>query len=309
MATDFAGKEVLLTGYGFVGSYIVSRLRAEGAHVKILARDLRKVEKLPKSVELVLHDARYLDQDMEVDYVFHLSGVTNIPYAQANRNETYEQNVLATENMLKHVKAREKFLFTSAASVYGTPTNGQAIKEDTPHSPQSYYAETKSKAEEVVRKFGKERGQKYIITRFFNLYGPGQPPFYLIPMITLEGLQKHTITLREGSAVRDFLYVEDAVDCMMKIMLSPDIVNQEVNIGSGVGRKVIDIARVVADALGDPKLKIIDQNLNSPIDSRFLVADITRARSSGWEPKTDLRAGVAHTVEYYKEFAKQIQKE
>lgn len=179
---------ILIVGYGFVGKHLVRRLILDGHEVSVM-------DKFPIRSEgftAISADARYVHGPLKFDRIFHLAGVTNAAYAEANPIETYEANVLSTLNLLKQTEGR--FVFTSSAVVYGQ--SDEPLKESDPLAPISLYGQSKKHAEELIRRMSPD----FRIARFFNLYGPSQSPLYIVPQL-MEQARNGKLTLRNGDMV------------------------------------------------------------------------------------------------------------
>lgn len=298
MTMAFQHKACLVTGYGFVSPYLVRRLVELGADVTVVERNPLPFHRQEKSVKFVYTDIRYLHQRLAFDYVFHLAGITNAAYAEANPLETFEANILATCNLLARVDVKERFVFTSSAVVYGVPTGDASLSED--HSPQpiSVYGASKIAAEEVIRAWARTRELPYSIARFFNLYGPRQSPIYVVPQICVQALKDREIVLRNAAAERDFLYVEDAIECLLALATT-GVHDSIVNVGTGVAVSLREVVSIVLGILGDPNISLELGSQQDRFSPLRLVADITKARQLNWTPKTTLQVGLAKTLEYY----------
>jgi UDP-glucose 4-epimerase len=289
-----------VTGYGFISSHLVTYLLGRGAQVTVVEKNLLANGTIPSpQIRFKNADLRYFKDEKEYDYVFHLAGITNAAYAESNPIEAYEANVLATCNLLHSVKVKERFVFTSSATVYGNAPGEHILSETNPTSPISIYGATKVAAEDLIKTFARTRHLPFNIVRFFNLYGPKQSTLYIVPQIVIQALREKRIVLRNAVVERDFLFVGDAVECLVKAATS-DTVGSTINVGSGIPISLGQLASTVLDVLNDPEVPVTSGNDYEPFSAKRLVADITRAILLGWKPKTSLREGLERTVPYYR---------
>ena len=227
---SFKGQDVVVVGYGFVGQHLVRRLLEQGATVTVI--DKREGLKAPcKTLNL---DVRHLEKDIYCDYLFHLAGITNYRYAEENPMETLEANVLATMQLLRRAKVAKRFVFTSSAAVYAP--SDEPIAEDYKLEPKSVYGASKVCAETLIR----QHAPNHAIARFFNLYGPGQGPSYIVPQLIQEALATKRMKLRNTQTARDYIYVEDALEWLENEALREGFpYSRTFNIGSGMATTTI----------------------------------------------------------------------
>ncbi|MDG6968256.1 MAG: NAD(P)-dependent oxidoreductase [Nitrososphaerota archaeon] len=278
----------LVTGYGFVSRHLVRALSDRGTMVSVLEKDLSRAD-APDGVEVIRSDLRYWSGPREpVDYVYHLAGITNTAYAEANPLEAFEANVLATANLLDKCRPKERLVFTSSAVVYASST--KPIPEDAPLGPVSTYGATKQAAEALIAAHARKSSYPAGIARFFNLYGPGQARAYLVPQLIAQA-REGQIRIRNPRPRRDYIFIEDAVACLLKLADSEAPV---VNVGTGTGTSVGALAAQVAGVFGGVGISTGQEADSFVADS--LVADIAKARAMGWEPKISLSEGLRKTM-------------
>lgn len=291
--------KVLVTGYGYVGRYLADYLVNQGADLTIIDRNLEHIAEMTvPNVKTIKGDVRYLEKELEFDYVFHTCGVTNVAYAENNPMKTYEDNVLATLNLLKHVKINKRFIFTSSAVVYGT-SSCKSTGEDLPLNPISIYGLSKVAAENLVKHYCKQVKSDYTIFRFFNTYGIGQQKYYLIPQFITQALKESKIEMWNTTSQRDYIYIDDVIKGMVDMPLKENSKNEIINIGTGKSTLSGEVAEKIIKVIGKP-IKFIDKKYYDRASSDILVANIEKAKNLGFNPKTKLEEGLTKMIEYYK---------
>jgi len=223
--------------------------------------------------------------DISADLVIHLAAITR----SQKHEEMFDTNVNGTLNVLEFCKKTgARLIFASSASVYGD-THKSPIKEDSKLNPVSFYGLTKTFAEALCEFYHKEFNLDVTILRVFNLYGPGQKKGVLIPDL-LEKIEKgEEISIKNPFAVRDFVYVEDVADAIVKSMNLEGL--NKINIGTGKKRTVEYAARI----LTGENIKLEDREGGKSIS----YANIIRAKKLlEWEPKTSLEDGLKETMMY-----------
>lgn len=288
----------LVTGYGFVSRHLVEGLLEKGADVTVIEKNFVPDGSLGGRATLINQDLRDLRISLAFDYVFHLAAVANPGYAERNPIDAFESNVMATLNLLNCVKVSRLFMFSSSSNVYGNA--GGSLSESSPLQPINTYGVTKLAAEELIKLYTRSKTRTpHVIFRFFTLYGPGSAPMYIVPQVCIQALRDGNIAIRNGAVKRDFLFVGDAVDLMMKVALSGRV-NDVVNVGSGVETSIGDVAKEVGEIVSGGSMLISDQHSVDPMSPETQTADISRALSFGWTPKVALGEGLRRTVDYYR---------
>ena len=296
---ELNGARVIVTGAaGFIGLNLVRALTQLGADVMVIDR-VPPPERLP-NVEFEWADLRHLDQIYEADYLIHLAAITNAGYAERHPLDTYEVNLLGTVNLLNHVKIRKRVLFPSTALVY--KASELPLNEDAERELSATYAQSKNLGEQVVKSLCGRMGVDYTIVRFFNVYGPGQLPLYIVAQVLRQIAEEHRVELRNGSVKRDMLFVDDCIDAVLKLVVTPAASNSIFNIGSGRNSSIYDIAKAGVEAAGDPSVEIVDLKQNSEYSPTAIMADISKVKSIiDWDPKTHLKEGMERVWAAYNE--------
>jgi len=285
-------KALVTGGAGFIGGHLVERLIKWGWDVIIFDNfehaSLETLRNLPPEAELRRVDVRDLKtmkrHVRNVDTVFHLAALTDVVESEVRRNEYWSVNVLGTENVLRIARELDaKLIFTSSAAVYGELD--RAAREDLKPNPLSFYGVTKLEGERLCMRYYRKYGVEIVVLRIFNVFGERARSG--VVKIFLERARKGEplIIYGDGEAIRDFIYVGDVVDALIKAALSKRASGEILNVGSGKPIRVRDLAKIVAEETG---VKIIHEPERRG-EIRFSLADISLAkRLLNWNPKTHL---------------------
>jgi UDP-glucose 4-epimerase len=286
---------ILLTGgAGYVGRNVA----------RVLGRDVLAVDDLRNSWkgEVPLLQADLADARVDwssVDAVIHCAGSMDV--AESVREPAlYRRNNVEIPRAFLAPARGKPLVFSSTCQVYGEPTI-LPVPEDHPTAPINPYGESKLAAEAMLR----DLGVRLTVLRYFNAAGGDQHhrrETHLIPKVLDAALGGPPVTVHgDGSAIRDYVHVEDIARAHVKALEKPGIYN----LGSGRGTSVLEVIETARRVTGRP----IDVRFGPPRpgDPKGLVADISRARREfGWEPRltlTDIVASVwewrrAHPAEY-----------
>jgi nucleoside-diphosphate-sugar epimerase len=298
MIDSLINKNVLVTGAcGFMGSHLVEKLLAEGASVFALDRpeafQSKHIES-PRYFPLALDitQALTIASDTKFDVVYHLAAIAAPVVCEQEPDKAFLTNVLGTYNVLRFALKGDakKVIFLSSAHVYGISPKYMPTGEVHPLALLDNYTTTKVLGERLCRLFYDNHHLPYLIFRLFNSFGPGQPPGYFIPDMIVKARSGH-ITLKGREVTKDFIYIDDVVDALMKGAVS-DYVG-ELNIGSGKQTELGYVAKYIADKMG-AKIDFDDSKVAGPTK---MQADNTRARKIlGWAPKITLEQGLDYTI-------------
>jgi len=302
-------KKVVVTGgAGFIGSHLAEEVARRGYHVIILD-DLStgKVENIEDlldkdNVEFIkgsITDPPLLQELFRgVDYVFHQAAIPSVPRSIENPQASHEVNVSGTLNVL--LAAREnsvkKVIYASSSSVYGDIPTLPKREDMVPH-PLSPYAVTKLAGEYYCQVFHQVYELPTVCLRYFNVYGPRQDPnsqyAAVIPRFIKRALEGNPpIIFGDGEQTRDFTFVKDAVEA--SILAAESDARRLFNIAQGESITINELAKLIISIVGK-NMEPIHQEPR-PGDIRHSLADISRARAFGYEPRCSLQEGLRETI-------------
>jgi UDP-glucuronate decarboxylase len=294
-------QRILVTGgSGFLGSHLCERLLAEGAEVICLDNFFtgarRNVEHLidHKRFELIRHDVTFPIY-LEVDQIYNLACPASPVHYQHDPVQTTKTSVHGAINMLglaKRVKA--KILQASTSEVYGDP-NVHPQTEDywghvNPIGFRSCYDEGKRCAETLFFDYWRQHKLRIKVARIFNTYGPRMHPHdgRVVSNFIVQALLGRDITIYgDGSQTRSFCYVDDLVEGLMRLMVSPDSVVGPINIGNPVEFSMLQLASVVCELTGSQSS--IDRYRRMIRGNASLTFQRRRKSSAGSRPRRSRR--------------------
>jgi CDP-glucose 4,6-dehydratase len=313
-------RAVFVTGAtGLLGGWLVDALLARGAHVVGLVRDgiprSRLVaERLIDRIDVVRGDVtdyfcveRAL-AEFEIECVFHLAAQTIVGIANRSPLSTFETNVRGTWNVLEASRRQptvRRVIVASSDKAYGDQER-LPYDETTPLQGRHPYDVSKSAADLIAQSYWTTFGLRTAVTRCGNLFGGGDLNWNrVVPGTIRSVLQGRPPVIRSnGRLVRDYLYVEDAVDAYLAVaeaLAETDAVaGQGLNVSYGEPQSVIELVDRLLATLARPDLvpTILDEATNE-IGEQYL--DAGRARKlTGWTPRVGLDEGLARTVAWYR---------
>jgi len=301
-------------GAGFIGSNFVRLLRSTRPEVEITVLDKLTYAGNPANlaefegqrgyrfVKGDICDAGVVDELAGgVDAMINFAAETHVDRSLLDPFAFVETDVRGTavlcEAARKH--GHEIFLLVSTDEVYGDVPVGRS-RETDPLRPRSPYSASKAGGEHLVQAYAESFGLPVLITRGSNNYGPYQYPEKLVPVLITNAIDAMKLPLyKDGSAVRDFVYVEDhcrAIDLVLHEAEAGGVYN----IGTGVETSGKQVAEAVLDIIGGPR-SMIEYVADRPGHDYRYALDVDRITRLGWEPRVNLAEGLGRTVRWYQD--------
>lgn len=241
------------------------------------------------------------------DVVIHFAAESHVTRSIYDNYLFFETDVLGTQvvanAILKYKETVERFIHISTSEVYGSAMS-EKMDEQHPLLPMSPYASAKCGADRLVYSYWATYGLPAIIVRPFNNFGPYQHLEKVVPRFITSCLSDEPLTVHgDGSAARDWLFVEDHCEALDRILhIERDkVIGEAINLGSGRHINLLDIAKAVQNAM---------QPLKSPI--QFVgerpgqvfrhTCDASKAKTIlGWQPRVSFEQGLEHTIQWYRD--------
>ncbi|MGI8988998.1 MAG: NAD-dependent epimerase/dehydratase family protein [Bryobacteraceae bacterium] len=276
--------KILITGgAGFIGSHLAGRLLARNSGAITVLDNFKRgalgiFAAIRKDIHLIQADVRDSAAVMaavrDADVVFHLAAQSNVLGSVRDEGYCFSTNAAGTRNVLEAAAATEieRIVFTSSREVYGDP-DAIPVHESAPLKPKNPYGESKRDAENHCALF-LSRKLPVSVLRLSNVYGPGDRD-RVIPIFIERAMAGEPLIVNGGRQLIDFIWIESVVDALVRTGLGP-YAPGPINIGSGKGTTVIDLAHRILSATGS-RSTILLQEANQVEVVRF-VADVTRSR-------------------------------
>lgn len=307
--------QILVTGgAGFIGARLVEALIKRGNLVKIFddlsSGRISNISHLIKTgaVEFIKGDVRDFSAVKEAgsgcDIIYHLAAQSLVPFSMERPDIDMDINIKGTLNVLMAAKdLMSKVVFTSSSTVYGNVVR-IPTPEDEVLIPYSFYGLSKMAAEHYCRIYSEHFNVPTVILRLFNVYGPGNNKGLMIDLYRkLLRDQKKLELLGTGNQLKDYLYIDDAVDALL---LAPDKARckgEAYNIGSGESFTVFQIAEFMLEILGLRGVEIFARGGKAWLgDVELTRPDVSKAeRDLGWKAKIDIKEGLTKTIMWFEE--------
>jgi nucleoside-diphosphate-sugar epimerase len=297
-------------GAGFIGSHLAEELLRRGHRVRVadslITGKRRNLVHLPR-VEFFegdLAEPAFAQRAVAgIDYVLHQAAIPSVPRSVKDPQTSNRANIDAALNVL--VAARDagvrRLVYAGSSSAYGnTPTLPK--REDMPPNPLSPYALQKLVAEQYCQMFTRLYGFETVTTRYFNVFGPRQDPgspysgvISLFSTALLEG--RRPLIHGDGEQTRDFTFVANVVDGVLRACEAPDAAGEVINVACGTRISLNGLVEVMNRIVGTHARPVYKPERQG--DVRDSQADITKARELlGYTPIAGLEAGLRQTLEW-----------
>jgi len=319
---SWRGKSVLITGgMGFIGSNLAIRLVRDGARVAIADAEIAgyganpaNVAEVREDVEIHICDVRdeaAMNRLVEGrDTVFHLAAQVSHVMSLSNPYPDIDINIKGTAVVLEACRKKNPEAVVVRSGTRGQ--YGRAVKlpvtEDAPSDPRGLYEISQLSAEMICRAYTRIHQVRTVPLRLTNVYGPrGQmrhSQFGVVNWFVRLALEGRPIPIfGSGKLLRDFLYVDDCVEALLRAAAEPAAVGEILNVGNDKSSTFLEVAELLRDLVHRTSIEFTEftpeRAAQEPGD---FVSDITKIRRIlGWEPKVELREGLARTVAFYRE--------
>jgi UDP-glucose 4-epimerase len=293
---------------GFIGSALVHRLATEDVRVTCLVRKGSSRRRLRNSPNvLVIEVAEYEPQilqtalsGLEVDVAFNLASAGVNPVEREPWG-LIKGNVGVVVPLLVGLEGKKpwRFVHTGSCSEYATVLPGHNITEEDTVRPTSLYGAAKICASTYGAALAAQQDMAFVTVRLFGVFGTGEAPYRLVPYLIERLSSDQTVDLTPGEQVRDFLYVDDAVDALALAGSSESLECPGVyNVCSGEGVSVRHVAEEIAGIMEKSnKLLRFGERPYRPDDAMWIVGDPRRFKAAtGWFPKVSIHEGLQRMV-------------
>ena len=313
-------KNVFITGCtGLLGSWMVKYLVEAEANVVGLIRDWVPKSKLllDGSIDKInvvrgcIEDYSIIERvigEYEIDTVFHLAAQTIVCIANRNPLSTFESNIKGTWNILEACQRSqnvEKIIVASSDKAYGDQEK-LPYDEEIPLEGRHPYDVSKSCADLLCRAYFETYRLPVCITRCGNFYGGGDLNFNRIIPGTIKSIinNEAPIIRSDGTYIRDYFYIEDAVEAYLLLAEKMDnrqIHGEAFNFSNEFQINVIELVEIILKIMGSKLEPLILGKASNEIKHQYLSSQKAR-KILGWMPKYNLESGLRKTIKFYIEF-------
>ncbi len=304
-------ERILITGgAGFIGSTLIEKLLEEKNYEITVFDDFstgfkENLENVKNKIKVIQGNICNLQETSEAlkeaDYVFHLAAFSYVGESIKKPAEYNKNNIDGTLNVLKSAKENsvKRVIFPSSCVVYGKAQK-IPIPESLPLKPNTPYGLTKQVGEFYCRFFTEVHELDTVCLRIFNAYGPRMQSRVLSIFANLIMQNKQPYVSGDGKQSRDFVFVEDIADGLIKAMKAGEKAKgKSYNIGTGKGINLNELIEKINQVLGKKIEPEHGETATGEIDS--IIADTSMSEKElGFKTKIELDEGLKKTIEWMK---------
>lgn len=321
----YKGKNILITGgLGFIGSSIALKMVQLGAEVTLVdamipdyGGNLFNIEPIKGKVTINFSNIadvtsmNYLVRDK--DYIFHCAGQVCHVMSLSDPFPDIEYNIKGTAILMEACKKNNpkvKVIKTGTRGQYG-PATRLPVNEDAPTNPKGIYEISNLTAEKIMKVYNDIHGIKTVLLRLTNIYGPRSQMkhsrFGVVNWFVRQAIDSETIKIfGDGTILRDFLYIDDCVDAVLMSAISENAVGEILNVGVDKPTSFLDLIKLIIKIAKSGSCEFAEFSPERKVqEPGNFYSDINKIKKlTGWEPKTNLKDGLAKTIDYYKLYKK-----
>lgn len=307
------GGVVLVTGgAGFIGSHLVDRLVGDGFVVRVVDNfSSGRLENLRGCVgsgfiEVLNVDVKDRQKVFEavrgVGVVFHFAANPEVRVSTVNPEVHFNENVLATFNVLEAVRRFDvgEFVFASSSSVYGEP-EVIPVDESAPLRPVSVYGASKAACESLIHAYSRLYGFRAVVLRYANVVGPrlrhGVVYDFIVKLLNKPDVLE---VLGDGTQTRSYIHVSDAVEATLMAWRGLGGSFEVYNVGGEDWVSVNEVADITAKILGLDGMKCVYKPVLHGVgwlgDVKHIALSIEKLKALGWRPKMGSREALAEAA-------------
>ncbi len=316
---------LVVGGYGFIGVNLTRELVRLGARVTVVTPSLDRhreaaAEVAPLGVRTLEGDLRdppaMHDAVAKQDIVFNLAGQSGAVRSMEDPWTDLDVNCRGNLVLLEALRSEmpsAKLVFVSSRLAYGRPRVPTAVSganEDDAVDPTCVHAVHKLAVEHYLRVYARLYGVRFAAARLTNPYGPGQPrertTYGVVNRLIHLAMAGEALPVYgDGRQLRDYIYIDDAVQALLALGTEAACDGRMYNVGSGVGTPLIDMVRAITSLVGRGAIEFVPwPQLAELIETGDFVADVSRiAGDAGWQPRISLAEGLTRTVAFYRAHA------
>jgi nucleoside-diphosphate-sugar epimerase len=298
-------KKILITGgTGFIGYHLAKKcLKLNWKVTSLSSNRPKKVRKLKKVKYLIadISSKKKLKNKVKInfDYVVNLAGYVD----HSRKLKTIKSHFNGCRNISSlFINSKIKKFIQIGSSIENGKINSPQIENNTPNRKiLSAYGEAKLLSSNFLLDLNKKYNFPVTILRLYLIYGPYQDPNRVIPITILNSIFNKKFDCSDGRQSRDFLYIDDLVDGIIKILIKEDNLSGEIiNLGSGKPTKIKKIIKNIVNLVGSGK-PIFGKVRFRKDEINKLYPNLNKAKKLiNWAPKTDLNLGLKKTILFYK---------
>ena len=294
--------KILITGgFGFIGKRFIEKFHNK-YDLMVFGKktdDSDFIQKISPKIILkygdVVNDFSEIISTYKPDIIIHLAALTGLTKCNNDPKKAFSINVCGTFNVIESCKKNNsRLIFISSREVYGE-TLGDKTREEDPLRPNNVYGVTKMIAENMILNAHKKHNLNFTILRLTNVYGPEGDNYGA--QIIIKNALNGSIEMLGGSQIMNFVYIDDVIDLLEKVIDEPKSTNEIFNVGSKDNLSIRQFVDMIQKRIGE--FDIISRPMRENETGNF-IPDLQKMKSVlNFETKTSIEDGLRKTINWY----------
>ena len=300
-------KILIIGGTGFIGFNLIKKLKNLKFSITSISLSYPKKNNLILGVKYVKLDITNENEIKKIngnfDIVVNAGGYGGLDGNFRDTNKMYQNQIKGLKNVASFFlkKKIKKFIQVGSSLEYGS-VSGIQTEKSYPKNPITIYGKSKLYSTNYLKFLNKVYNFPVVVLRLYQVYGPNQKNNRLIPYIIDSIIKNKKIFTTKGDQIRDFCYIDDVTEAIIKCFNSKKSIGEIINIGYGRGYQIKDILKKIFKFF--PKYKVkrkVKINLSSKKQVKKLVPSIKKAKKIlRWSPKISFNEGIKKTINSFK---------
>ena len=300
-------KILIIGGTGFIGFNLLKKLKKLRFSITSISLSYPKKKNLISGVKYVKLDITNKNEIKKIngnfDIVINAGGYGGLDGNFKDTNKMYQNQIKGLKNVASFFlkKKIKKFIQVGSSLEYGSVSGIQTEKSYS-KNPITIYGKSKLNSTNYLKFLNKVFNFPVVVLRLYQVYGPNQKNNRLIPYIIESIIKNKKIFTTKGDQIRDFCYIDDVTEAIIKCFKSKKTIGEIINIGYGRGHQIKDILKKIFKYF--PKYKVkrkVKINISSKKQVKKLVPSIKKAKKIlRWSPKISFNEGIKKTINSFK---------
>lgn len=298
-------KILIVGGTGFIGTHLLTKLKKEKFDITILfSKNKKKINKSVKKIICDISNKKILSKKLKnknFDYIINLAGYVD----HKKKIKTLKTHFNGCKNLIDIFKKKKiiKFIQIGSSVEYGKIKAPQTEDKKTDEKKlNSAYGLAKLRSTNYLINLKKKFDFPFTVVRFFLVYGPGQLENRLVPHVIKNCLLNKKFKTSSGTQIRDFLYIDDAINALFLILNNKKSNSHILNICSNEPIKIKDVIELIVKKIKKGKPNYDEIKLR-PDEPEQLYSSYSKAKKIlQWKPKIKINQGLSKTIKYYEQY-------
>tara|TARA_B110001450_G_scaffold249997_1_gene268068 strand:+ start:506 stop:1432 length:927 start_codon:yes stop_codon:yes gene_type:complete len=298
-------KKILITGgTGFIGFHLAKKCLKLNWSVTSLSTKKPKINRRLSKVKYLISDISNKKKLLKsikpnfYDYVVNLAGYVD----HSNKKKTMESHFKGCKNLsLLFLNSKiEKFIQIGSSIEYGKKKSPQIESKINNQKTFSVYGNAKLQSTKFLLNLNKNYNFPMTVLRLYLVYGPAQDNNRVVPITIFNAIQNNNFDCSNGTQLRDFLFIDDLIDAIIKSLKNDKSTGEIINLGTGKPIKIKDLITKICNLVGSGRPEFGKVKLRKDEIKKLYPKILKSKKLLNWKPKISIEKGLKKTIKYFK---------